>query len=118
VDHAPGDIEIEQISTHPGGVLHVSTEHGIVPINMPIVGQVGPNVREIHIKRMAGEEVVPIETAFASPIRTFRAVPSHEDLEALKVTLSIKRVDLNGREVWNEQGVFLAAHGATFLDLQ
>jgi hypothetical protein len=118
VDQAPGDIEIEQISTHPGGVLHVSTEHGIVPLNMPIVGQVGPNVREIRIKRMAGEEAVPIETAFASPIRTFRAVPSHEDLEALRATLSVKRVDLNGREVWSEQGVFLAAHGATFLDLQ
>lgn len=114
LDLAPGDIEIENLSTHPGGVLHVSTDKGILPIDLPITGQLLSDVREVRIKRIAKEESVAIETV--NGVRRFRAIPSHEDLDSLKATLSVRRVDANGQEYWQERILFLSAHGATVLE--
>jgi hypothetical protein len=115
LDLAPGDIELENVSTHPGGVLHVSTDKGILPINLPIIGKVSSEVREIRIKRIAKEEDVAIEVVNGS--RLFRATPSHEDLNSLKATLSVKKVDANGQEFWQDQIIYLSSHGATLLEV-
>lgn len=118
LEFAPGDIEMENVSNHPGGVLHISTDQGILPINLPVIGEVGSNVRDIRVKRFSKEEDVEIETQtlFGTSVRTFRVIPSHEDLEILRIPLTVKRVAANGQEYWQDEFIFLGAHGATVLD--
>jgi hypothetical protein len=117
-DDGPGDIEVEGTSSHPNGVLFYSRLAGdVVPIVMPLLGKVGPNIRAIKVKRFSKEDDVAIEPTPAAE-RVYRVIPTHENLNELKVTLSIKRADAQGNETWQEQTVFLANNGASFVDLQ
>jgi hypothetical protein len=117
-DDGPGDVEVEGTSSHPGGVLFFSRLAGdVVPIVMPLIGKVGASIRDIKVKRFSKEDEVAIE-ATPSAERVYRVIPTHENLNELKVTLAIKRVDSQGNESWQDQTVFLANNGATILDLQ
>jgi hypothetical protein len=114
---APGDIEVEGPSSHAGGVLFVSKRpDAVVPVMMPLVGNLGANVRDLKIVRYSKEDDVAIEVT-PSGSRVYRAVPTHEDLNLRKLTLRIKRIDDQGNESWQEQPVFLSDNGATILDM-
>jgi hypothetical protein len=74
-----GDIELEGLSSHPGGVLYVSTLlDGVIPINLPIIGPLG-NATEVKISLFGKELPVKVDGSR----RVFIATPSREDLTAM-----------------------------------
>jgi hypothetical protein len=107
-----GDIELEGLSSHPGGVLYVSTLlDGVIPINLPIIGPLG-NATEVKISLFGKELPVKVDGSR----RVFIATPSREDLTAMSAILRVKRLTADLREFWQERVIFLAENGVTILE--
>lgn len=106
----PGDLELEGLSKHPGGVLHVSTFSGIIPLTLPIIGPVG-EAQNIRVSLFGVEQPVQID-----PERgVFIATPSRDNLEAMQANIRFRQRDVNGRDTWKERIVLIAENGATLL---
>lgn len=106
----PGDLELEGLSTHPGGVLHISTFKGIIPLTLPIIGKIG-SAQDIKVTLFGVEQAVAVDADRG----VFLATPSRENLEALQASVRYRVRDANGRDAWKESYVLLAEHGATIL---